>query len=105
MPIPGPSTACWTGPEITHVYERTDDGKTSGKATLELIDKHDERRPAMSISSAPGCPIRNGARPIARSRSRCGATAPAGYSQNRYFPETGTTDNTHRGLTLVPLAV
>ena len=30
---------------------------------------------------------------------------PGGYRQNRFFPETGRTDDTHRGLEMVPLAV
>ena len=59
----------------------------------------------MSTSSDPGCPIPNGA-PSERSVAiTVRSDRPGGYSQNRYFPETGTTDNTHRGLVLVPLAV
>ncbi|MDE0172560.1 MAG: hypothetical protein OXI22_17555 [Defluviicoccus sp.] len=92
------------GAEITHVYARTDDGTTPGKATLELIDRHDA--PAGHVDligpwvphSEWGASDRSVAITVRSDR-------PGGYSQNRFFPETGSTDDTHRGLVLVPLAV
>ncbi|MCY4546762.1 MAG: hypothetical protein OXC28_00220 [Defluviicoccus sp.] len=92
------------GAEITHVYQRTDDGGTPGKATLELVDRHDAPTGHVDLvgpwvpHSEWGASDRSVAITVRSDR-------PGGYSQNRFFPETGRTDNTHRGLELVPLAV
>lgn len=92
------------GAEITHVYARTDDGKIPGKATLELIDRHDAPTGHVDIvgpwvpHSEWGASERSVAITVRSDR-------PGGYRQNRFFPETGATDNDHRGLVLVPLAV
>ena len=92
------------GAEITHVYQRTDDGGTPGRATLELIDRHEAPTGHVDLigpwvpHSEWGASDRSVAITVRSDR-------PGGYSQNRFFPETGTADNTHRGLVLVPLAV
>ena len=92
------------GAEITHVYERTDDRGIPGKATLELIDRHDAPTGHVDIvgpwvpHSEWGASDRSVAITVRSDR-------PGGYAQNRFFPETGTADNSHRGLVLVPLAV
>ena len=92
------------GAEITHVYQRTDGGKTSGKATLELIDRHEAPTGHVDVigpwvpHSEWGAAERSVAVTVRSDR-------PGGYNQNRFFPETGTTDDTHRGLELVALAV
>ena len=92
------------GAEITHVYQRTDDGGTPGKATLELIDKHDA--PTGHVDTiGPWVPHSEWGASERSVAITVRSDRPGGYGQNRYFPETGTTDDTHRGLTLVPLAV
>ena len=92
------------GAEVTHVYARTDDGKTPGKATLELIDRHDAPTGHVDVI-APWVPHSEWGASGRSVAITVRSDRPGGYNQNRFFPETGTTDDTHRGLDLVPLAV
>ena len=92
------------GAEVTHVYARTDDGKTPGKATLELIDRHDAPTGHVDVI-APWVPHSEWGASGRSVAITVRSDRPGGYNQNRFFPETGTTDATHRGLDLVPLAV
>ena len=92
------------GAEITHVYARTDDGKTPGRATLALIDRHDAPTGHVDVI-APWIPHSEWGASERSVAITVRSDRPGGYNQNRCFPDTGTTDATHRGLDLVPLAV
>ena len=75
-----------------------------GEATLELIDKH-EALTGHVDAVGPWVPHSEwgaGDRSVAITVR---SDRPGGYAQNRFYPETGTTDDKHRGLELIDLAV
>ena len=76
-----------------------------GKATLELIDRHDAPTGHVDVI-APWVPHSEwgaSGRSVAITVRR--ATGPAATTRTASSPRPGTTDATHRGLDLVPLAV
>ena len=92
------------GEEQTHVYERLDDGGTVGKAELKLVAKsaapsgHVDIVPPWVPHSEWGMGERSVAITVRSQR-------PGGYAQNRFNLKTGETNNSHRGLKLIPTAV
>ena len=92
------------GEEKTHVYERLDDGGTVGKAELKLVAKsaapsgHVDIVPPWVPHSEWGMGERSVAITVRSQR-------PGGYAQNRFNLKTGETNNSHRGLKLIPTAV
>lgn len=92
------------GQEITHVYNRLDDGSKPGYAEIELAGKSDA--PAGHVDMVPPhvphAEWGNSDRSVAITvRSQ----RPGGYSQNRFDLEAGTTNDAHCGLELIPTAV
>ncbi len=92
------------GDERTHVYRRLDDEGVPGKATLELMAQNEA--PAGHVDIVPPWVPHSewgmGERSVAITvRSQ----RPGGYAQNRFDMKTGTTNNNHRGLELIPTAV
>ncbi|MBK18451.1 MAG: hypothetical protein CMM52_06410 [Rhodospirillaceae bacterium] len=91
------------GQEVTHVYERTDDGSKEGYAELELKVRSDAPAGTVDIvpPHIPHAENGNSPRSVAITVR---TTKPGSYDQVMFNLETGKT-GTSRGLVLVPLAI
>jgi len=91
------------GQEITHVYDRLDDGSKPGYAEIKLIHKNDAPTGHVDMvpPHVPHAEWGNSNRSVAITVR---TTKPGSYDQVRFDPDTGRT-GTSRGLELVPLPV
>ena len=91
------------GQEITHVYDRLDDGSKPGYAEIKLSHKYDAPTGHVDMvpPHVPHAEWGNSDRSVAITVR---TTKPGSYDQVMFDPETGKT-GTSRGLELVPLAV
>ena len=91
------------GQEITHVYDRLDDGKTPGYAEIKLSHKYDAPTGHVDIvpPHVPHAEWCIGERSVAITVR---TTKPGSYDQVLFNTETGES-GTWRGLHLVPLTV
>ena len=91
------------GQEITHVYNRLDDGSKPGYAEIELAGKHHAPTGHVDMvpPHVPHAEWGNSDRSVAITVR---TTKPGSYDQVMFNLETGKT-GTSRGLELVPLAV
>ncbi len=91
------------GQEITHVYDRLDDGSKPGYAEVKLSHKYDAPTGHVDMvpPHIPHAEWGNSDRSVAITVR---TTKPGSYDQVRFDPDTGRT-GISRGLELVPLAV
>lgn len=91
------------GQEITHVYDRLDDGSKPGYAEIKLLHKYDAPTGHVDMvpPHIPHAEWGNSDRSVAITVR---TTKPGSYDQVMFDPDSGRT-GTSRGLELVPLAV
>lgn len=91
------------GQEITHVYDRLDDGSKPGYAEVKLAHKYDAPTGHVDVvpPHVPHAEWGNSDRSVAITVR---TTKPGSYDQVMFDPDSGRT-GTSRGLELVPLTV